>query len=153
MSARSDVAARSRIAMTPDEIAEYLHEPRTLNVVTVGPDGALHIVAMWFVMRGTSPMFWTYVKSQKVRNLERDPRMSGLVESGDVYSELRGVELIGTGHLVTDTDAVLELGRELSAKYGQRSYAGDLAKVAAKRVGIELRPDRTISWDHGKQAG
>lgn len=138
--------------MTSGEIAEFLDEPRTLNVVTVGPDGALHIVAVWFVMRGTSPLFWTYATSQKVRNLERDPRMSGLVESGATYTELQGVELIGTGHIVTDRDAVLELGRQLSSKYPQAGHGADLAKAAAKRVAIELRPARTISWDHRKLA-
>lgn len=145
------MSARSHIAMTPEEIADYLDEPRTLNIVTVGPDG-LHIVAMWFVMRGTSPVFWTYAKSQKVRNLERDQRMSGLVESGDVYTELRGVEVIGTGWLITDPAAVLEIGRELSVKYPQPGGSADLAKVAAKRVGVELRPARTVSWDHRKLA-
>jgi PPOX class probable F420-dependent enzyme len=136
--------------MTPGEIAEYLDEPRTLNVATVGSDGALHIVAVWFVMRGTRAVFWTYASSQKVRNLERDPRMSGLVESGDSYAELRGVELIGTGHLLTDQAIVLHVGRRLSAKYPQGGHPADLTKAAAKRVAIELRPERTVSWDHRK---
>lgn len=136
--------------MTPREVAEYLDEPRTLNVATICPDGAIHIVAMWYVMRGTSPVFWTYAKSQKVRNLERDPRISGLVESGAVYAELKGVELIGTAHLITEREVVLELGREISSKYARGNDVGDLTSAAAKRVGIELRPERTISWDHNK---
>jgi PPOX class probable F420-dependent enzyme len=121
-------------------------------VATLGPDGAIHIVAMWYTMRGTSAVFWTYAKSQKVRNLERDPRISGLVESGDTYDELRGVELIGAAGLITAYDEVLELGREIYAKYAARSEPAELGAVAAKRVGIELRPERTISWDHRKLA-
>jgi PPOX class probable F420-dependent enzyme len=136
--------------MSAAEVAAYLDQPRTLNVATVGADGAIHIVAMWYIMRGASPMFWTSAKSQKVRNLERDSRVSGLVESGDTYAELQGVELIGNASLITDLDEVLKLGLEISAKYARGSQLGDLRAVAAKRVGIELRPERTISWDHRK---
>jgi PPOX class probable F420-dependent enzyme len=141
---------RARIAMTPEEVAAYLDQPHTLNVATVGADGAIHIVAMWYAMRGTSAVFWTYGKSQKVRNLERDPRISGLVESGDTYAELQGVELIGSARLITARDEVLDLGREIYSKYASRSEPADLGAVAAKRVGVELRPERTISWDHRK---
>jgi PPOX class probable F420-dependent enzyme len=138
--------------MTAAEVAAFLDEPNTLNVATIGADGAIHIVAMWYVMRGTSAVFWTYGKSQKVRNLERDSRISGLVESGSSYQELRGVELIGQARLITAAEEVLGLGRELAAKYGSRSATGDLGAAAAKRVGVELRPARTISWDHRKLA-
>jgi PPOX class probable F420-dependent enzyme len=146
------MAPRVDTTMTATEVASYLDQPHTLSVATVGGDGAIHIVAMWYVLRGTSLAFWTSARSQKVRNLERDPRISGMVESGVTYPELRGVELIGQARLITDRDEVLELGRALAAKYGSRSAPSDLAAVAAKRVGVELRPDRTISWDHRKLA-
>ena len=90
------MSARDRATMSENEVAAFLAEARTLNVATLGPDGAIHIVAMWFVMRGTSPVFWTYAKSQKARNLSRDARLSALVEGGESYDTLRGVELIGT---------------------------------------------------------
>jgi PPOX class probable F420-dependent enzyme len=137
--------------MTADEIAAFLDEPRTLNVATVAPDGAIHLVAMWFVMHGECPAFWTYAKSQKVRNLRHDPRLSALVEGGDSYGTLRGVELIGAGRIVDEPVEVLELGRELAQKYDGRSPDDhDLGRAAAKRVGVVLEPARTISWDHSK---
>jgi PPOX class probable F420-dependent enzyme len=148
----AEVAARNLVTMTETEVAAFLSEARTLNVATIGPDGGIHLVAMWFVMHGTSPVFWTYAKSQKVRNLSRDPRLSGLAENGESYQTLRGVELIGTAEVVSDPAEVLRVGQELSAKYAGLSPAGDLSRQAAKRVGVLLRPARTISWDHRKLA-
>jgi PPOX class probable F420-dependent enzyme len=138
--------------MSETEVAAFLDEARTLNVATLGPDGAIHIVAMWYVMHGTSPVFWTYGKSQKARNLSRDARLSALVEAGESYDTLHGVELIGTAELVTDPVQVLRIGEELSGRYAGLGYGGDLSQVAAKRIGVILHPARTISWDHRKLA-
>jgi PPOX class probable F420-dependent enzyme len=144
------MAAPNPVAMNETEIAGFLAAARTLNVATIGSDGGIHLVAMWFVMHGTSPVFWTYGKSQKVRNLGRDSRLSGLAEDGESYQTLRGVQLMGTAELVTDPAEVLRIGQELSAKYAGLSPAGNLPRQAAKRVGVRLLPARTISWDHRK---
>lgn len=144
------MSARDRITMSETEVASFLAGAHTLNVATIGPGGAIHLVAMWFVMRGRSPVFWTYAKSQKALNLSRDARLSALAEAGDTYDNLRGVELIGTAELVTDPVLVLGIGEELSAKYAGLSPGYDPARMAAKRVGVILHPARTISWDHRK---
>ena len=146
------MSVRDRVTMSETEVAAFLAEARVLNVATLGPDGAIHLVAMWFVMHGTSPVFWTYGKSQKARNLSRDPRLSALAEDGDSYDTLRGVELIGTAEVVTDPAQVLGIGQELSAKYAGLGHGDDLSRAAAKRIGVILRPARTISWDHRKLA-
>jgi PPOX class probable F420-dependent enzyme len=144
---------RTQISMTPDEVVAYLREQRTLNVATLGPNGEIHIVAMWFFMDGAEPMFWTYAKSQKARNLERNPQMSALVESGDVYAQLRGVELIGRGELITDPARVLEIHSGLTAKYHPSENRDPEAGGASKRVGVRMQVDRVISWDHSKLNG
>lgn len=143
---------RDAIRMSEAEIASFLAEPRTLNVATIGPDGAIHLVAMWYRMYGTSPVFTTYGKSQKVANLRRDPRLSALVEAGDDYGTLRGVEIVGRAEFIEDPAEVLELVREIGARYGARGAGQDPAKAAAKRVGIRLVPGRVVSWDHAKIA-
>jgi len=138
--------------MTEAEVAAFLAGARTLNVATLGPDGAIHLVAMWFVMHGTSPVFWTYAKSQKARNLARDPRLSALAEDGETYDTLRGVQLTGTAEVIDDPARVLRIGEELGAKYAGLGRDGDLSRAAAKRVAVVLRPARTVSWDHRKLA-
>ena len=144
------MSARDAIRMTDDELTAFLDAPRTLNVATVGADGAIHLVAMWYTMREGCPVFTTYGKSQKVVDLRRDPRLTALVEDGKDYASLQGVELIGRGQIIDDPDEVLGLVREIGARYGARGAGQDPARAAAKRVGVRLVPDRVISWDHSK---
>ena len=105
---------RSAINMTDDEIAAYLADQTVLNVATIGPTGHPHVVAMWYVMLDGAPTFWTFGKSQKVINIRRDPKITGLVESGDSYDQLRGVELVGTARLIEDYDAIRDIGIRVS---------------------------------------
>jgi hypothetical protein len=113
------------------------------------------MVAMWFVPN-PEPRTWTYAKSQKARNLERDPRATLGFEEGVQYHELRGVMLECDVLIERDPAKVKEVGLELFAR-----YAGDLdddiramvAKQAEKRVGLTFVPTRTVSWDHRKLHG
>jgi len=149
---------RSKIAMTDDEVQAYLESERVLNIATIGPTGHPHLVAMWFAMVGGNAVFWTFGKSQKVVNLRRDPKMSGLVESGDSYDQLRGVELRGRGVIVDEYDDVLEIGKAVGVKYNGPSALGDAAlpfleAQATKRVGVVFEIDHIVSWDHTKLGG
>lgn len=119
--------------MTQAEVAEFLAGARTLKVATLAPDGTIHLVAMWFVMHGASPVFWTYAKSQKARNLARDHRLSALAEDGETYDTLRGVQPAGTAEIIGDPAQVLRIGQELSAKYAGLGHDDDPARAAAKR--------------------
>lgn len=144
--------------MTDAEVQVYLDSERVLNVATIGPSGHPHLVAMWYAMVDGKPAFWTYGKSQKILNLQRDPKMTGLVESGDSYDQLRGVELRGNGVIVDDYDTVLEIGKAIGVKYNGPSALGDAAlpfleAQATKRVGVVFEIDHIASWDHTKLGG
>ncbi len=149
---------RNEVAMSTDEIAAFLDEQRVLNVATNGPTGHPHLVAMWYVMIDGRPTFWTFGKSQKVVNLRRDPKISALVETGDSYNELRGVEIEGTARLIEDYEAVLDIGKRVAEKYNGPEGTSELAlpfleKQAHKRIGVSIDVERTASWDHRKIAG
>jgi Pyridoxamine 5'-phosphate oxidase len=149
---------RSQIMMTDDEVQAYLESERVLNVATIGPTGHPHLVAMWFAMVEAKPVFWTFSKSQKIVNLRRDPKMTGLVESGDNYDQLRGVELRGRGVIVDDYDEVLEIGKAVGVKYNGPSALGEAAlpfleAQATKRHGVIFEIDHVASWDHTKLGG
>ena len=147
---------RDQITMTDDEVVAFLDTQRVLNVATIGPTGHPHVVAMWYVLLDGKPAFWTFGKSQKVRNIQRDPKITGLVESGDTYNELRGVEVVGTAHLIEDYEAIVDLGARVATKY-QGGVADEarafLEKQAQKRIGVVIDVERTVSWDHTKLAG
>jgi len=148
---------RGDIAMTSTEVRAYLGEVRQLTVATLLPDGSPHLVAMSFVLMNGAPAFVSYAKSQKVSNLRRDPRMSVLACSGDCYANYRGVQLTGTGTLVEDPEAVLELMRLIAARDVPPGMAaglpGELRAQAPKRVGLLFRMKRYASWDHRKLKG
>ena len=150
------MSRRDQIRMTPDEVAAYLDGRHTMNVATLNHDGSIHLVAMWYAMDGPHPVFWTYRKAQKVKNIERDPRVTCLVETGDVYEELKGVELVGRGEIVTDRDEVMSLGEKVAERYTgpvtdeTRPF---LQAVGEKRYAVRVRVERTVSWDHSKLGG
>jgi hypothetical protein len=114
---------------------------------------------MWYVPRDGELWVWTYGKSQKVRNLERDPRATLLVETGHAYTELRGVMIEAEAEIHRDLETVSEFGEQLTVRYseGISSVEGDAAAAlqaqAAKRVAIHFHPLRTATWDHGKLGG
>ena len=148
---------RTSITMTDDEVRAYLEEQRVLNVATIGPSGHPHLVAMWFAVVDDKVAFWTFGKSQKVLNLRRDPKVTCLVESGDTYSQLRGVELVGTARIVEDYDHVLRIGTAVGAKYSVGGASDASMALAAgqarKRLGIVVDVERVVSWDHTKLGG
>jgi PPOX class probable F420-dependent enzyme len=128
-----------------------------MAVATLGPDGRPHVVAMWYGFLDGVPAFETYRKSQKVVNLRRDPRMTCLIEEGDRYDELRGVELVATGTVVDDPEALTTVARSLFERYdtGFGPDQGDdyISFMVAKRVVVRVDVDEVVSWDHGKLIG
>jgi PPOX class probable F420-dependent enzyme len=149
------VKQRDRVAMTADEVAALLAASRKLQLATINSDGTPHLVTMFYVMLGGRIAFWTYRASQKARNLARDPRVTCLVETGEEYFELRGVQVAGLARLVDDPAGVLEIGRAVAGGLaGVPAGALDsyVAHAARKRVGYVVEPTRIISWDHRKLA-
>jgi hypothetical protein len=114
---------------------------------------------LWYVPRDGVPWIWTYAKSQKVRNLERDPRATLLIETGHEYGELRGVMIEAEAEIHRDLETVAGFGEELTVRYaeGIESVEGDareaLKAQAVKRVAISFRALRIASWDHRKLGG
>ena len=149
---------RSQITMTDEEVQSYLASERVLNVATIGPTGHPHLVAMWYAIVDGKPAFWTFAKSQKIVNLRRDPRMTGLVESGDAYDQLHGVEMRGRGVIIDEYEAILEIGKAVGVKYSGPAVLGEaglpfLEAQATKRLGVVFEVEHIASWDHTKLAG
>ena len=144
--------------MSDEEIEAYLADQKILNVATIGPSGHPHLVAMWYDVVDGKPTFWTFAKSQKIANLRRDAKMTGLVESGGSYNELRGVELVGRGRIVDDEAQVLEIGKAVAVKYNGPNAVSEgalpfIEAQARKRLGVVFEVERTVSWDHTKLGG
>lgn len=127
-----------------------------MQVATIGAGGQPHLVAMWYGFLEGAPAFWTYARSQKAVNLRRDPRLTCLVEDGDTYDTLRGVELVGRGRIFEDQDTVQAVGRSVQQRYvGPLDAEAEaaMARSAAKRLAVRVEVDRVVSWDHRKLGG
>jgi PPOX class probable F420-dependent enzyme len=147
---------RARIAMTSDEVDSFLAGQRTVSMCTMHPSGSIHAVAMWYAFDGGALAVETKAKSQKVQNLRRDPRMTCLVEAGDRYEELRGVELVGRAEIVEGpADRLLAFGVGMWERYFGPFTDESMAAVEAmmrNRVVVRLDVERVVSWDHRKLA-
>ncbi len=150
---------RAAIAMTAAEADAFLRGGRVCVLVTLGPDGLPDPVPMWYVVDEDGRVLMrTYAKSQKVVNLRRDPRYSALVEAGERYVELRGVQLTGVVELDDDPELVAHIQTGLARKYEglapehAAAFRAAALERAGKQLALRLHVDRLVSWDHRKLA-
>lgn len=153
------VNKRQTIELNLEEIRALLKVERVLQVASINKDGTAHLVPMWFVLEeDDSLVFTTYGRSQKVKNLERDPRVTLLVESGEMYDELKGVVIEGVAEIIRDpsqTANVMRLTRLKDLSLGlvrepSHRSVDELPPAAYKRVVVRVVPKRYRSWDHSK---
>lgn len=140
--------------MTDKEVTSLVGEQRKLQLGTINPDGTPHLVTMFYGTVDDKIAFWTYRSSQKIRNIERDPRVTCLVETGVEYFELRGALIYGTATLMTDQNDVRYVGEQVVRRMMQdveeSAIAELVAATAVKRYAVVVEPVRIASWDHRK---
>lgn len=147
--------SRRRVAMSGDEVRSFLADNIKVQVASIGRDGMPHLTTLFYVVMDDKISFWTYATSQKVKNLERDPRVSALVESGTDYAELAGVSIQGTAEVVREPDRIRRIGSAVVSAMAGGEDLGDLGRdiveqQVTKRVGIVITPTKVASWDHAK---
>jgi PPOX class probable F420-dependent enzyme len=151
------LSRRSQISMSDDEVASFLEEQRVVICATNGPRGWPHLMPLWYVVRDGDLWAWTYAKSQKVRNLERDSRATLQVESGEEYQQLRGVMIEADAEVHRDPALIVEFGAELMQRYGPGATGPEFMDAvraqAAKRVALQFSARQVATWDHRKLGG
>jgi general stress protein 26 len=147
------VSRRQQIEMTETEVLEFLESRRVVTCATLGPRGWPHLMPLWYLVREGEIWAWTYGKSQKVVNLEREPRATLQVEAGTEYQELRGVMLECETVIHRDTQVVQAFGEDLFERYAGNRATEMVAAQAPKRVVLQFVELRRASWDHRKLGG
>jgi PPOX class probable F420-dependent enzyme len=149
------LSRRDQIVMSEAEAAAFLDEQRIVTCASLGRDGRPHLMPLWYIVRDGTLWAWTYAKSQKARNLRRDPRATLQVESGDTdYGELRGVMLEADTIAHDDLEMVAGVGAELLSRYSGGDVPVEAVMAQApKRVAFEFRETRRVTWDHRKLGG
>ena len=142
----------ARIAMTPEELNEYLTVERTCRVATISHDGP-HIAPLWFVWDGTSMWLTSIVKSQRWTDLMRDPRIAIVVDGGHDYNELVGVEIKGRVEVIGEVPRTGEPNPELTVpeKLFAKKYSGtDEMYHDGRHAWVRIVADKITSWDFRK---
>lgn len=148
---------RDEIRMSEAETWRFVREQKSLQVATLNRDGSPHLTTLWFAVVDGEIVFETYAKSQKIRNLERDPRIAVLLEAGENYAELRGVSITGRAELVRDPGLLRRFAAEIIRRnrpeVPSEAIEPAAARMAAKRAAVVVKPERIVTWDHRKLGG
>ena len=151
------MSLRNQIKMTKDEIESFLKEQTSIHVGTINKNGSPHLTTLWFISNYSSIIFHTYTKSQKIKNLKRDNRISVISELGSEYGKLKGVMIYGKAEIIygdTQLERVVKVIENVSLKYSNglvnEDYLDLMKHQAVKRSAVIIRPTKYISWDHNK---
>jgi PPOX class probable F420-dependent enzyme len=149
---------REQIEMSDEELEAFLAEEGVVTVATIGPNGRPHLMPLWYLPEGRVLSGWTFARSQKAKNLERDPHATLQVEAGESYEKLRGVMFECDVELDPDTERVADVGLALFTRYGGGEEPDPATRQmveqqAPKRVALRFTPTRTVTWDHRKLGG
>ncbi len=146
---------RSRkIAMSRAELDEFLHSERTCRLATIGPNGP-HVAPLWYVWHESCLWFTSLVRSQRWTDIERDSRVSVVIDAGADYLELRGAELSGRVIVVGEVPRTGEPCAQLEEpeRLMALKYSGTPEMSHDKRhAWLCLEPEKVISWDFRKIA-
>ena len=148
-------------AMSPQQLIEFLENQRTAILATTRKSGSPVMHAVWFVYLDDAIYINVQRNSFKFSNILRDPRVSVLVEDGENYFELCGVNVEGEAAEVTDEAEFLRVqdaqdakhqrigsGTESMPNYFEKSRAQRLQR--GDRVLLRIPTTRIRSWDFGK---
>ncbi|MCF3130271.1 MULTISPECIES: pyridoxamine 5'-phosphate oxidase family protein [Streptomyces] len=142
-----------KIMMTPGELDEFLTTQRTCRVATVTTGGAPHVSALWFAWDGSAMWLYSVVRSKRWTDLRRDPRVAIVVDSGEEYDQLRGVELSGSVEFVGEIPRTGQLCAELDTAetlFARKNFGLDEMPHDGRHAWARLRPDKIVSWDFRK---
>ncbi len=141
------------IAMSPDEVDAFLAEQRTCRVATVGASGP-HATPLWFVWHGGAIWLTSLSRSQRWADLQADPRIAVVVDAGEDYAELRGVELRGKVEVVGEVPRTGQPVPELEGPeqaFADR-YSGGTMVHDGRHAWLRVVPEKITSWDFRKLA-
>jgi hypothetical protein len=141
-----------RTAMSDVERDAFLAAERTCRVASLGADGSPHVTPLWFVWDGASLWLTSIVQSQRWRDLERDNRVSVVVDAGSGFLELRGVEMRGSATVVGEVPRTGEPVRALETpeRLFADKYAGGDLRHDGRHAWLRISPDKIVSWDFRK---
>jgi len=138
--------------LTKDEVHAYMDsKPGWIVLTTIGRDGFPHSIPIGYFRLGDDIYLGCRAGTQKLKNIERNPLVSLLLQSGDKRSDIKGVMIQGEGTVMGAPADVLRLSREAARLRG--TLESDLpSEPRPDAAYIRVSPQRIISWDYGREA-
>jgi PPOX class probable F420-dependent enzyme len=99
----------------PEDVRALADGRNIAHVATLLPDGSPHSVPVWIAVENGQLAFLTSPRSQKARNLERDPRLA--ISIVDADRPTRMAMLRGHVHRRVDGDEGWQIIDRIAAKY------------------------------------
>ena len=123
----------------------------------MAPDGP-HVAPVWFTWTGGALWIYSLTRSQRWADLQRDSRVAAVIDGGEHYAELHGVEIEGvaavvgpvprTGDADPQTPELAEPERLMAGKYFE---AADMTHDG-RHAWLRITPAKITSWDFRKLA-
>jgi PPOX class probable F420-dependent enzyme len=138
------------MASLSDALVQQLLNGRYIaSLATHQPDGAIHVVAVWYWFDGAQIYVATSTRTRKARNIQSNASVSLMIDSRDAEASF-GVNIAGTASFVTG-EASKKLNFHIHRKY---LSAGALADsrvgpvfAAWDDVTVQIAPSSVVVWD------
>ena len=138
--------------LTMEEVESFLDsKPGWITLTSLGKDGYPHSVPIGYFRDKHRIFMGCRDKTQKVLNIERNPKVSLSLEDGKTMQDLRGVLLRGDARVVRDDEERLTVSR-LAAKLRGSPESEWPVTASPGSVFIMLEGFSVVSWDYSKSA-
>ena len=140
--------------MDPSAARKLFGPLPVVAVATLDPDGAPHVVPLWFVWPEDAIYVSTRREGRTWRNVRADPRVSITIDVGRSWTEIAGVLVEGLAEAVPAEDPSMrgpisawhEKYRSLLSGEGFERFTQEIRGLAFLRV----VPGALVAWDHAR---
>ena len=145
------------VRLTPDEQWATLEAAHTGIFTSLRRDGAPIALPVWYAVLDRAVYVGGPARTKKWKRIERDPRVSFLVETGLKWRELKAVQLNGRAVFVEDKETLRRVGEKMDERYAAfRTQRSAMPSKSQKHYGsgsrtIRIEPEgRILTWDNAK---
>ena len=133
-------------------VVDFLAQPLLARLATADPlSGQPHVVPVWYEWDGEYLYISAFKSTRKIRELERNPRISVVVDVMDDANHNRAVLFEGSAEILADPSVVAARSTSLYARYlgeeGIRAAAPASWIVDPENRIIRLKPEKVFAWN------
>jgi len=139
--------------LSTEQINELLAMRLIAHLGTIGDDGSVHLVPMWFKRDDNFILIPTSQFTRKYKNVLKRPRATVTIDLSRSGMDIRGVMIIGRVEIVRG-DKARAINRSIHLRYitpeglSQQEVEAYLAE--GDDVTLKITMDKIITWNHAE---